>query len=178
MTTEPEDTEEQLRAALRQVWRLESTLQLIVTWSEAYPLAVFPEPDFKKAAILLKAGGITLDAVSASIIRHAITGVGQIAREALKGGINMNDKPFSLGDQPIEPRHYAQMNRVARALDEAFNGDTKPRETGFVLMVFPFEGFDGRCNYISNGADRKDIVVLMKEMIKRFEGQPEVKGHA
>jgi hypothetical protein len=45
-------------------------------------------------------------------------------------------------------------------------------------MVFPFEGFDGRCNYISNGADRRDIVLLMKEMIARFEGQPEVKGKA
>jgi hypothetical protein len=28
----------------------------------------------------------------------------------------------------------------------------------------------GRCNYISN-ADRKDVVALMKEQIKLFEGQ-------
>jgi hypothetical protein len=50
-----------------------------------------------------------------------------------------------------------------------------------VLMVFPFSGFekgDTRCNYISNGADRNDVVTLMKEMITRFEGQPEMKGRA
>jgi hypothetical protein len=29
-----------------------------------------------------------------------------------------------------------------------------------------------------NGADRKDIVTLFKEQIKRFEGQPEISGRA
>lgn len=62
---------------------LEEALQRIQQWSEAYPLAVFPEPDFKKAAELLQAGGITLDAVSASSMRHVIEGVGKIASEAL-----------------------------------------------------------------------------------------------
>jgi hypothetical protein len=73
------------------------------------------------------------------------------------------------------------MNQIARLLDEAFNGTArgKDRKAGFVLMLFPFGTADGqRCNFISNGADRKDIVVLMKEMIARFEGQPEMKGHA
>ena len=58
-------------------------LQKIVAWSEAYPLSVFPEPDFKKAAELLQAGGMTLDAISASNMRHVVEGVGRIAREAL-----------------------------------------------------------------------------------------------
>ena len=44
---------------------------------------VFPEPDFKRAHELLKAGGMTLDAVSASAIRHVVTGVSKIARKAL-----------------------------------------------------------------------------------------------
>lgn len=85
-----------------------------------------------------------------------------------------------LGDAPIEQKYYEKMQKLARYLDRRFNGDAKGpnRKTGFVLMVFPFEGFDGRCNYISNGADRTDIVVLMKEMIARFEGQPEMKGTA
>lgn len=84
-----------------------------------------------------------------------------------------------LGDGPIQEEYYAKMNGLARALDEVFNGDKKgqDRETGFVLMVFKM-GEESRCNYISNGADRKDIVVLMKEMIARFEGQPEVSGTA
>jgi hypothetical protein len=86
-----------------------------------------------------------------------------------------------LGDAPIEPKYIEQMKRLARYLDRRFNGKKRgsDRPTGFVLMVFPFgEAFDGRCNYISNGADRDDIVVLMKEMIARFEGQPEMKGRA
>jgi hypothetical protein len=85
-----------------------------------------------------------------------------------------------LGDAPIEERFHTQMTGVAQALDELFNGKIggPDREIGFVLMVFPFEGFDGRCNYISNGADRRDIVALMKEMIARFEGQSEVSGSA
>jgi hypothetical protein len=58
-------------------------LQRIVQWSEAYPLDIFPEPNWPKAAELLKAGGITLDAVSASCMRHVVKGVGNIAREAL-----------------------------------------------------------------------------------------------
>lgn len=84
-----------------------------------------------------------------------------------------------LGDQPIEEAQRVAMRAVAMGLDETFNGDLRgpARQVGFVLMVFPFEGFDGRCNYISNGARREDIVTLMKEQIARFEGQPEVEGH-
>lgn len=83
-----------------------------------------------------------------------------------------------LGDQPIEPRYVEQMRAIAKTLDEFLNADAKgtDRKTGFVLMVFPMNGADGRANYISNGADRKDVVTLMKEQIKRFEGQPELTG--
>jgi hypothetical protein len=85
-----------------------------------------------------------------------------------------------LGDAPIEPKYIEQMNAIAQALDRFFNGDKTgaDRDAGFVLLVFPFGDTEGRCNFISNGADREDIVVLFKEMIKRFEGQPEMKGHA
>jgi hypothetical protein len=85
-----------------------------------------------------------------------------------------------LGDRPIQEQYIEMMNAVAAVLDEAFNGELKgpERKTGFVLMVFPYGDHSGRCNYISNGADRKDVVTLMKEMIARFEGQPELKGRA
>jgi hypothetical protein len=85
-----------------------------------------------------------------------------------------------LGDAPIEPAYRETMNRLASFLDQTFNGNAKKgkRQTGFVLLVFPFGEKEGRCNYISNGANRDDIVVLMKEQIKRFEGQPEMTGHA
>lgn len=77
-----------------------------------------------------------------------------------------------LGDAPIEDAYRQQMNAIAGALDGFLNDDAKgdDRATGFVLMVFPFGDHSGRCNYISNGADRRDVVTLMKEMIARFEG--------
>jgi hypothetical protein len=86
----------------------------------------------------------------------------------------------ALGDGPIEEQHYAQMMALMQAADELFNGKIggPDRKIGVVIMVFPFESFDGRCNYVSNGADREDIVTLMKEMIARFSGQPEISGHA
>lgn len=85
-----------------------------------------------------------------------------------------------LGDAPIQAEYRETMNKIARGLDEAFNGDAKgdERKTGFILLVFPFgDAEGGRCNYISNGADRRDVVTLLKEQIKRFEGQPEIVGH-
>lgn len=63
--------------------RLREALEQIEQWSRAYPLSIFPEPDLKKAAELLKAGGITLDAISASAMRHVVEGVGKVARDAL-----------------------------------------------------------------------------------------------
>lgn len=85
-----------------------------------------------------------------------------------------------LGDQPIEDEYRAKMNAIAEALDRTFNGDKrgKDKKVGFVLLIFEYGEKEGRCNYISNGADRRDIVTLFKEQIKRFEGQPEIEGHA
>jgi hypothetical protein len=84
-----------------------------------------------------------------------------------------------LGDQPIEEEHRELMNGLANALDEVFNGKMKgkDRKIGFVLMVFPLEDHDGRCSYISN-ANRKDILTLFREQVKRFEGAPDVTGRA
>jgi hypothetical protein len=92
----------------------------------------------------------------------------------------MTKKPERLGDAPIQDEYRAKMQAVAETLDEFFNGEKRgnDRDVGFVLLVFEFGEKEGRCNYISNGADRKDIVTLFKEQIKRFEGQPELKGHA
>lgn len=59
-------------------------LNQIEQWSAAYPLRVFPEPDFEICATALKAVGQTLDAVSASNMRHVVEGVGKIARAALR----------------------------------------------------------------------------------------------
>lgn len=86
-----------------------------------------------------------------------------------------------LGDKPIEPKFIKQMNSLARVLDEYLNGTAKGRErkNGFIVIVFPFDEVKegGRANYISN-AERKEVVIMLKEQIKRFEGQPEIVGRS
>ena len=63
---------------------LEQALHKVASWSDAYPLEVFPEPDWEKARKLLEDGGMTLDSVSAACMRHVVEGVGKIAKDALK----------------------------------------------------------------------------------------------
>ncbi len=78
----PDAWDELLRLRQR-VEGLEDELEKIAQWSDAYPLSVFPEPDFEKAAQVLKDAGLTLDGISASNMRHVVEGVGKIAKEAL-----------------------------------------------------------------------------------------------
>jgi hypothetical protein len=56
----------------------------IKSWSKAYPISVFPEPDFKKAHEVLKANGMTLDAISASNMKHVITQVQAMIDAAIR----------------------------------------------------------------------------------------------
>jgi hypothetical protein len=77
-------------------------------------------------------------------------------------------------DEEIVAEHRVHMNALANALDKIFNPEEQ--KVCFVLLAAPFSE-SGRCNYISNG-DRSDIVNLMKEMVARFEGQPELTGRA
>jgi hypothetical protein len=90
------------------------------------------------------------------------------------------DKSHQYGDAPIEPEYMELMTIIAHTLDDMFNGSKRgaDRDTGFILLVFPFGEKEGRCNYISNGAMREDVITLLKEQIARFEGQPEMKGEA
>ena len=84
-------------------------------------------------------------------------------------------------DAEIQEQYRALMNKIAATLDKAFNGEATgtDRQTGFVLLVFPFGEGGYRANYISNGASRQDIASLFREMAARFEGQPEPpEGHA
>jgi hypothetical protein len=49
--------------------------------------------------------------------------------------------------------------------------------TGFILLVFPMNDYQGSCNYIAS-APREDIIKLLKEQLARFEGKPEKEGLA
>jgi hypothetical protein len=66
--------------------RLEEALRRIVEWSEAYPFVVFPKPDrdhYARVHEVLTANGMTLDRISADIMRHVTEGMGKIARDGL-----------------------------------------------------------------------------------------------
>jgi hypothetical protein len=76
----------------------EEALYKIVHSADAYPLDVFPEPDFDRARGLLEAGGITLDAVYADAMRRATVGAGAIAREALVRGLKTRETCGPPGD--------------------------------------------------------------------------------
>jgi hypothetical protein len=80
-------------------------------------------------------------------------------------------------DQVIQTKYREAMQQLAADLDQIFNGRAKgvDRQTCFVLLISPFMDIGGRCNYISNG-ERKDVVAMMKEVITRFESQPEMTG--
>ena len=107
--------------------------------------------------------------------RELVSGAGKGTKQ-----MTIGEDRGMLGDAPIEEEYRRKMNVIAEVLNETFNGNKKgaDRKVGFVLLVFPFGGHEGRANYISNGADRRDIVTLFKEQIARFEGQPEMKGTA
>jgi len=77
-----------------------------------------------------------------------------------------------IGSGPIDPKLSAMMNGLAKGIDTILNGTETPGPNGFLLMVFPFEGFAGRCNYISN-ASRDDVVTLLKEQLSYFQGMPD-----
>jgi hypothetical protein len=63
---------------------MRGALASIRAWSRAYPLEQFPEPDLQLAAAVLKAAGLSLDAISAHAMRHVIESVGHLAHGALE----------------------------------------------------------------------------------------------
>jgi len=69
--------------------RLQEALRRLVTWADAYPTEIFPEPsqeEWKIASQLLRQFGMSIDRFSAAAMRHVATRMGAIAREALEGG--------------------------------------------------------------------------------------------
>lgn len=87
---------------------------------------------------------------------------------------------------PVSPEFVDAMNKSMKALDFAFNGDLrgKDKKVGLVLLVYPIgeaprKGPDHRCNYISNGADRRDMIKLLREQAQHFEDHlKETEGQA
>jgi hypothetical protein len=81
--------------------------------------------------------------------------------------------------EPIDSQYVAMMSGLAKDLDAILNGGLSgnDRKIAFVLLITEFGNIEGRVNYISNSI-REDVVTMLKEIISRFEGQPEMKGTA
>ena len=75
---------------------------------------------------------------------------------------------------PIQEQYRRQMNKLARTIDEYFNGKRKPgkeRKVGLILLTAEFGKIDGgRVNYISNG-DRETMIAMLREYLARVEGR-------
>lgn len=72
------------------------------------------------------------------------------------------------GNGPIDLSEF--MRKLAEGIDKILNGqDLTDRQNGFVLLVFPFNDGSGQCNYISNGADREDMLRMFKFQVERLE---------
>lgn len=81
--------EAELEACRRDAERIDTIMDAfhrVRVWIDAYPLSVFPEPDFKRAREVLKANGMTIDAISASNMRHVLTGIRSIIDSAISAG--------------------------------------------------------------------------------------------
>jgi uncharacterized coiled-coil DUF342 family protein len=78
--------QQQINELRDEVTRLRGKVKEIQAWANAYPLVVFPKPNLKKAAEVLKAAGMTLDSISADNMRHVLDGIKDIVEKALKEG--------------------------------------------------------------------------------------------
>lgn len=67
--------------------KLEDIFRKIDDWAKAYPLEVFPKPtkdNWKQAAEVLKANGLSLDRLSADNMRHVLSGIKGYCEQALE----------------------------------------------------------------------------------------------
>lgn len=148
---------------------LTEALQRIVQWSEAYPLNIFPEPDFEKAAELLKAGGITLDAISASNMRHVVEGVGKIARDALAR--RGTDRGIE-GDHESGDGREQERSALHRTLDET--ADMKiVSDHGFPkdesASDSPLASFKNERDYVKQAGRSKTTIAALDWAVSEIE---------
>lgn len=89
----------------------------IAGWKQAYPLTAFPEPDLKKARAVLREAGMTLDAISASNMRHVVSCLAPLIYDAADEITRLRAELASLRGA-VE----GERERCARIADEHFPG--------------------------------------------------------
>jgi len=101
------DRVEQLADAMRQIQQ----------WSEAYPLDIFPEPDWKRAHAVLKEHDMTLDAIAAGVMRRALVSVNKIASEALTMAVPEPPLEDGAGDVDQRPAEEGERDDQGDDID-------------------------------------------------------------
>ena len=70
----------------------------------------------------------------------------------------------------IEEAFEARMQAIGRSLDHMLNPPDRPKEIGFVLLMFAFgDKAFARMNYLSN-ADRPQMTEALRELVRKFDG--------
>ena len=79
---------------------------------------------------------------------------------------------------PADNKTTSAMYDASSYIDVIFNGKIKGalRPVGFVLLAFNKDDAT-KVNYSSN-CERRDMIVAMKEILARMEGQPAIIGHS
>jgi hypothetical protein len=76
-----------------------------------------------------------------------------------------------------EEEFAENMNVVAYGVDTIFNASQQHRPQDWLRDAgVSVRRPRGPVRYISNGANRQEVVAIMKRQIKRLEGQPEITG--
>jgi len=83
---------EELAEKDAEIERLRDVLQKIENWANAYPLEIFPEPDFKLVRKTLRDAGLGLDGVSASNMRHVLNGIKKIVESGLGHNVELTGR--------------------------------------------------------------------------------------
>jgi hypothetical protein len=63
------------------------------------------------------------------------------------------------------------MNKVTDELDGFFNPGVarEDRQTGLVLIVYPFSAGQGQVHIGTNGADEEEVVMIMRKMVEHYD---------
>lgn len=67
-----------------------------------------------------------------------------------------------------DPNNPSHTEAVMAAINEMYNTPGQPKRVGLVLLMFPYGVSDGQANYVSNGANREDMILFLEETAKRL----------
>jgi hypothetical protein len=86
--------------------RMRVAVEQFEEWSNAYPESIFPEPDPKKVHEVCLSMGMSIDAISAMVLRLFTKRFGDLARAALADAPVVDDKKAT--DGPACPASRAE----------------------------------------------------------------------